>query len=219
MLIGQRVFGLGNVVNAIRVGGVQQVQLDCVVALVSRTKLRNMSFDFLNQGNNHTLASTIGGAIVGPTATIGNIPTALNQVNTIGTPNGLPANIFLGLFNDQQVFFSYLQLLKNEQMAKLLAEPRLVCLSGHVATFLAGGQQAVPSPGGLGAVSVQFVPFGTQLNFLPVVLGNGKIYLEFRLRSATSTTPPVAISPASSSQAARPKQFTLPCSWRTDRPS
>lgn len=170
--------GLGNVVNALHVGGVQQVQLDCVVAVVSRTKLRNMSFDFLNQGNNHTLASTIGGAIVGPTATMGVVPSALVQTNTIGTPNGLPANVFLGLFNDQQVFFSYLQILKNEQMAKLLAEPRLVTMSGHVATFLAGGQQAVPSPGGLGAVSVQFVPFGTQLNFLPIVLGNGKIYLE-----------------------------------------
>ena len=51
-------------------------------------------------------------------------------------------------------------------------------LSGRPASFLVGGEQAVPVPAGLGQVGVQFEEFGTRLNFLPIVLGNGKIHLE-----------------------------------------
>src|SRR5947208_14116470 len=63
-------------------------------------------------------------------------------------------------------------------MAKLLAQPRVVTLSGRPASFLAGGEQAIPVPAGLGQVGVQFEEFGTRLNFLPIVLGNGRIHLE-----------------------------------------
>jgi pilus assembly protein CpaC len=63
-------------------------------------------------------------------------------------------------------------------VVKDLAEPRLVTLSGRPASFLAGGEQAVPVPAGLGQVGVQFEEFGTRLNFIPIVLGNGKIRLE-----------------------------------------
>lgn len=165
------------IINAMHIGGVQQVQLDVVVAVVSRSEIRRMNFDFLNQGNNHVIMSSQGGAITngGFTQNPGS-PLIFN--NLFGQPNGTPSNIFVALFNDQQQLFTFLQLLRTENLAKLLAEPRLVTMSGRVATFLAGGQQAVPSPGGLGAVNVQFIPFGTQLNFLPIVLGNGKIYLE-----------------------------------------
>ena len=64
----------------------------------------------------------------------------------------------------------------------MLAQPKLVTLSGRPATFLSGGQQAVPevtaSGVGGGTVGARFVEFGTQLTFLPIVLGNGKIFLE-----------------------------------------
>src|SRR5262249_49931965 len=47
------------------------------------------------------------------------------------------------------------------------------------ATMLVGGDQAIPQIGGLGAgVGVAFEPFGTQLTFIPIVLGNGKIHME-----------------------------------------
>jgi pilus assembly protein CpaC len=77
---------------------------------------------------------------------------------------------------------TFIQALRQERLAKLLAEPRLVTLSGRPATFLSGGQQAVPevtaSGVGGGTVGTRFEPFGTQLTFLPIVYGNGKIYLE-----------------------------------------
>src|SRR5262249_12019607 len=104
----------------------------------------------------------------------------INQVidNIIATPNGQPANFFLGVFNDKQAFYGLLQALRNESMAKILSEPKLVTLSGRSATMLSGGQQAIPESAGLGSVAVTFVPFGTQLTFLPIVMQDGKIYLE-----------------------------------------
>jgi pilus assembly protein CpaC len=63
-------------------------------------------------------------------------------------------------------------------VTKLLAEPRLVTVSGKPASFLSGGEQAVPVPAGLGQIGVQFEEFGTRLNFLPIVMGDGRIHLE-----------------------------------------
>src|SRR5262249_47375567 len=113
--------------------------------------------------------------------------------NAVGNPNGVPSNLFLGIFSPEQDFFGLLQALKDENLAKIMAEPRLICLSGRAATFLDGGEQAVPVPAGLGQVGVQFFDFGTRLKFLPIVLGNGKIHLEVEpevsgLDAASGTT-------------------------------
>ena len=69
-------------------------------------------------------------------------------------------------------------------MTKILAEPRLVTISGKPASFLSGGEQAVPVPAGLGQVGVQFEEFGTRLNFLPIVLGDGRSTWRSSRRSA-----------------------------------
>src|SRR5262249_25751221 len=89
-------------------------------------------------------------------------------------------NVVFGLVPSH--FTTFIQALHQEQLAKVLAQPKLVTLSGRPATFLSGGQQAVPevpaSGVGGGTVGARFVEFGTQLTFLPIVLGNGKIFLE-----------------------------------------
>jgi pilus assembly protein CpaC len=170
-----------HVVNAMHVGGVQQVQLDCCVALVSRTQLRQMSFDFLTAGRNFNFSSTVGGALQNPAigSSLASLPgTFLPVTNVVTAPNGQPANFFLGVFNDKALFWGLLQALKTENLAKILAEPKVVTLSGRSANLLSGGQQAIPETAGLGSVSVRFEPFGTQLSVLPIVLGNGRIHLE-----------------------------------------
>jgi pilus assembly protein CpaC len=171
--------GPERVVNALRVGGVQQVQIDVVVARVSRQEIRRMAFDFLNIGQHHVVASTVGTGLVFPTANIGgSLPGAPAFQNAIGTPNGVPSNLFLAVFNPTQDFFGLLQALRDDNIAKVKSEPRLVALSGRPASFLDGGEQAVPVPAGLGQIGVQFEEFGTRLNVLPIVLGTGKIHLE-----------------------------------------
>src|SRR5207249_2446591 len=41
-----------NVINNVRIGGVQQVQLEVIVAVVNRTVARQMSFSWVNNGTN-----------------------------------------------------------------------------------------------------------------------------------------------------------------------
>ena len=64
--------------------------------------------------------------------------------------------------------------------AKILAEPNLVVLSGQTATFISGGEFAVPTVVGVGgaqASTTTFKGFGTQLTFTPTVLGRDRIRL------------------------------------------
>jgi hypothetical protein len=69
--------------------------------------------------------------------------------------------------------------MKAQGAAKLLAQPKLITLSGQPATFLSGGQQAVPQSSSSGEiVGTTFEPFGTQITFLPTIAENGQVRLE-----------------------------------------
>jgi pilus assembly protein CpaC len=168
-------------INQVTVAGVQQVQLDVVVAIVSRTDFRRMAFDFFVNSRNFFLASVTSGA-AGVPATIGTsgaLSTAASGLTgVVGAPNGAPTNILFGVLHNSWNFLGFLQALREEDLLKVMAEPKLITMSGQPASFLSGGEQAVPVPAGLGQVGVQFEEFGTRLNFLPIVLGNGRIHLE-----------------------------------------
>jgi pilus assembly protein CpaC len=174
--------GAAQIINAMRVGGVQQVQLDVVVARVARSELRRMAFgDLADNGGQHFLNVGTAGAsgLTNAGLTTGNPLPLPSITNAVGNPNGASPNIFLAIFNQRQQVFFFLQALRDNDLAKLLAEPHLVTLSGRPAHFNSGGQQAVPTVSGFGGTAgVNFVEFGTNLDFLPIVLGNGKIYLE-----------------------------------------
>jgi pilus assembly protein CpaC len=167
-------------VNAMHVGGVQQVQLDVVVAQVSRQQFRRMAFDFLYDARNFFLGSTVGSAVINPISTGvgGQFSVFPALVGNPGVPNGLPTNVLFGVIRNNWGFLGFLQALKEEDILKLMAQPSVVTMSGRPASMLAGGEQAIPVPAGLGQVGVQFEEFGTRLNFLPIVLGNGRIHLE-----------------------------------------
>jgi len=168
------------ILDNMRVAGVQQVQLDVVIAQVSRNEFRSMAFNFLVDGQRFFLGSTFGNAVVNPT-TVGvggqfsNFP---SLIGTPGTPNGQPTNVLFGVINSTSGLLGFLQALRLEGVSKTLAQPTLTTMSGTPGSFLVGGEQAVPVPAGLGQVGVQFEEFGTRLNYLPLVLGNGKIRLE-----------------------------------------
>jgi pilus assembly protein CpaC len=169
-------------VNNIRVGGVQQVQLDVVVVRVARNDIRSMAFNFLTNSRSWYLGSTVGQAVAEPVATgvSGLSPTFHGQtlIGSPGSPNGVPTNILTGVLSNQAGFLAFLEALRTENVVKSINDERVVTLSGRPASFLAGGEQAVPVPAGLGQVGVQFEEFGTRLNVVPIVLGNGKIHME-----------------------------------------
>jgi pilus assembly protein CpaC len=184
--------GSDRVINMMRVGGVMQVQLDVCIAEVNRTEARTFGFNLLASGPSAIFGSTVGN-VTGVIPTVGTTPpSSFNNggngggsqqttgLLTGGQISASPAasNLFLGVVSNGTSYFGFLQALRNEQLAKILAHPRVVTLSGRPASFLSGGEQAVPVPAGLGQIGVQFEEFGTRLNVLPIVMGNGKIHLE-----------------------------------------
>lgn len=68
--------------------------------------------------------------------------------------------------------------LEGNGLARVLAEPSLVAMSGQSASFLAGGELPIPVPQGLGTVSIEYKPFGVGLTVTPTVLANDRIALK-----------------------------------------
>ena len=68
--------------------------------------------------------------------------------------------------------------LEQKGVARSLAEPNLVALSGDTASFLAGGEYPIPVPGTLGQVTVDYKKYGVGLAFTPTVLSGGLINMK-----------------------------------------
>ncbi len=68
--------------------------------------------------------------------------------------------------------------LEGNGMARVLAEPTLVAMSGQSASFLSGGELPVPVPQGLGSTAIEYKPFGIGLKLTPTVLSNDRIALK-----------------------------------------
>jgi pilus assembly protein CpaC len=174
--------------NLIVVRGNQQVQLEVKFAEVSRKGLREMSFNVFHQDALGRFVGGMSGASTSPS-------TFLNVPGTGGY--GLPPVYPPGSGGAFSVFFSGLprfpfsamvSLLESTGLAKILAEPTLVAMSGQEARFLAGGEFPIPVSTGLGAANVQWKRFGIILNFTPTVIDEGTIHL--RLNTEVSDVDP-----------------------------
>ncbi|MEK6248614.1 MAG: hypothetical protein N2C12_10575, partial [Planctomycetales bacterium] len=89
------------------------------------------------------------------------------------------ATLFFGLTNEIHSWFGYIEALNNKGVVTILATPTLMTISGRPAEFLVGGEQPFPTAqGAIQTPSVEFKKFGTRLNFLPIILGHGKIRLD-----------------------------------------
>jgi pilus assembly protein CpaC len=160
------------VINNITVGGVQQVLLHVRVMEVSRTKLRTLGFDFAKLTGNNMVTSGISGLL------------PVDVKNSVMT-NVAGKNAHADLFNFQIIhgssaFLGLLEALREDKLLKVLAEPTLVTISGRPAQFNVGGEIPILVPQSLGTTSIDYKKYGTQLDFVPIVLGNGKIRLEVR---------------------------------------
>ncbi len=81
-----------------------------------------------------------------------------------------------------------LEALETKGVVRTLAEPNLVALSGQEAKFLAGGEYPVPVAQEDGTITVEFKPFGVELNFVPRVVDGDLINLE--MMAAVSSLDP-----------------------------
>ena len=168
------------VINNISVGGVQQVLLKVKIYEVSRTKLRQLGVDIATAGNHGYFGTSVSGLL-------NNIGTTGNPVGLVNGVAGAKAitdtggqTVEFAVTNGSDALFGFIRALQEKNVAKILAEPNIAAVSGRPATFRSGGQIPIPVPQGLGTIAIEYKEFGTQVDFLPIVLGNGKIRLEVR---------------------------------------
>jgi pilus assembly protein CpaC len=140
------------IINMLTVPGEKQVMLKVRIAELKRSAVRSIGADFDISIKDFFFQSLLGNA-----------------------SNALLSGTFSeGSFN------LVLKALANNGSAKILAEPNLVAISGQSATFLSGGEFAVPTVVGVGgaqAATTSFKGFGTSVTFTPTVLDKDRIRL------------------------------------------
>ena len=187
------------IVNLLKIAGPQQVMLEVKVAEVTRNWDRELKAGIGLEGLGKDFTGAVGtGNVFTP------IENAAVNIDFPGAPEqsgifkgaidgliqnpgslflnfaGNAANIFLHIDN----FQTALSFLETNGLARTLAEPRLVTMSGQEASFLAGGEFPIPVPQDLNTITIEYKEFGVALRFTPVVLGDGRI----RLRVAPSVS-------------------------------
>ena len=89
--------------------------------------------------------------------------------------------IQLQVFDEQCSLPSFLEALKQKNLARMLAEPNIVTVSGRPASFHMGGEIPVPATPG-SKPAVEFLRFGTEVDVIAVTLGADHVRLELRIR-------------------------------------
>lgn len=150
------------------------VQVDVQVVEFSKTILQQAGLNLVGTGpNSHGFnfgvfsPTTLTSATLGPGGTI--------NASSV-SPFAQAFNLLLN-FGKAGVGVN-LSLLEGNGLARVLAAPTLVALSGQSASFLAGGEIPVPVPQGLGTVSIIYKPFGIGLSLTPTVLSDERIVLK-----------------------------------------
>ena len=158
----------GAVTNTLVVRGSQQVLLEVRFVEASRGAERDLGVGWNVTGSRSQAAS--GSGLIGSG---GGVP--LVGLVSGNAPFGAAA---ANLLNKGTTVDVTIQALEKRGLARLLAEPNLVALSGDTASFIAGGEFPFPVQGALNTMSVEFKKFGVSLAFTPTVLGDGLINLK-----------------------------------------
>jgi len=205
------------IINSVSVMSPQQVMLEVRFIEISRTASRELGVQWNRFGGNSI--ANIGNQVPagqlpitpsGGNSTFSNPgPGATNGgVNSSGTVMSSAA-VAAGVLSGASPFgFAIARIagggvltdvainaLEQKGVARSLAEPNLVALSGDTASFLAGGEYPIPVAGNLGQITVDYKKYGVGLAFTPTVLAHGLINLKIEPEvSSIDYTHPVAIS-------------------------
>ncbi len=152
------------IVNLIEVGGNHQVMLKVVIAEMHRSVKREF-------GTNFAAVFSTGSGPIGIASQFGGLASAATKFGSVfGSFTSLGALELLSFMMD---------ILEEEGLSKILAEPTLVARSGETATFLVGGEVPIPvvQSGTSDAITIEYHEFGIGLSFTPTVLGPNRIHL------------------------------------------
>jgi pilus assembly protein CpaC len=160
----------GTIINRVHVPGPRQVLLKVKIAELNRTAIRDMGANGQAIIGNNTLNWAIGG--------IGSLPIVGNNAGFSVDPTEAA---LVGIF-DSGRFTLFLNALRQNNLARIVAEPNLVALDGQPARFIAGGSFPFPVPqagvNGANVITIQFRDFGAILQFVPHIIGDDAIRLD-----------------------------------------
>jgi pilus assembly protein CpaC len=160
------------VINRLQITSANQVNLRVRIAEVNKQVLRNLGINWNAVFNNGDIAF---GFLTGFPLALSNVVAGATGVT--GTAPTVNTNNF--------DLTATLDLLAEEGLVSVLAEPNLTALSGETATFLAGGEFPVPiaqdtDSSGINTITVEFKEFGVSLAFTPTVLSPNRISMRVR---------------------------------------
>ena len=177
------------IVNLLHVGGVQQVMVEVRLAEIDRT-VSGSNGDQLEHPRSpgniwvqqiNALAALQSLSRVFATALGCPTPAGWNTTFTQSFSSNLQG---IGGFKAGGLIWTmFFNILKQNNLGRVLAEPNLVTTSGQEASFLAGGEYPVPVPQGAArwgaaTITIDYKPYGVKLNFTPTVLDGDKIAMQ-----------------------------------------
>ncbi|RUM93033.1 MAG: type II and III secretion system protein [Thiomicrospira sp.] len=83
----------------------------------------------------------------------------------------------IGFNPENGSIFGVLSLLEGHNLARVLAKPELIVQSGETATFLVGGEVAIPVAQNADTITVSYKEYGVRLRFSPIVTESGDIQM------------------------------------------
>ena len=166
---------LGKPINLLRVNVPKtdsQILLRVRFADVDRSAIQQLGLNFFSTGAANTPGSVTTGQFSPPTVTAG----------TAGAPStfSLTQALNLFFFRPDLNLGATIAALASKNLLMILAEPNVLAINGHTASFLAGGEFPFPTLQGgasVGAVTIQFREFGVRINFTPTITPRGTIRL------------------------------------------
>lgn len=171
--------------NLMSVGGVQQVMLKVRFAEMQRSVSKSLGASLALNGS--VLSGDLGvNGGVGTNATSTAITQSLG--GAVPAVNENVGAVVFGFNSGALQVGLLLEALEQKGVVRFLAEPNLTALSGQEARFLAGGEYPVPVAQDNGQITVEFKPFGIELQFVPRVVDTDIINLE--LKAAVSDIDP-----------------------------
>lgn len=167
----------GKVIDESTIPVDDEVQVGVKVVEFSKSELQNIGINIFGRttSGNFTLGtfdpSTVTSASAIPAYTAA---TSLTNATAIGQA--------FSILGGNQNFSGYLNMLEGNNILRVLAEPTLVAMNGHKASFLAGGEIPIPVPqsggvGGAPTITIQYKKYGVALDLTPTILSAHKIAL------------------------------------------
>ncbi len=182
------------IINTVSVMSPQQVMLEVRFVEISRTASRELGVQW-NRFGQHSVTN-IGNRTKNLPITAPNKLSQITETSAGMLSGAAPFGFLLGrIVAGGATTDILINALEQKGIARSLAEPNLVALSGDTASFLAGGEFPIPVSSNNGQITVDYKKYGVGLAFTPTVLGQGLINMKIEPEvSQIDTTHAVAVS-------------------------